>query len=158
LLADIVSKNGNMLLNVVLYADGSLPPESRQFLDEMSAWMAVNGEAIYGTRPWKKFGEGPTVTAAGHFKENTTYTSQDIRFTTKGGILYAITLGIPNEAVHIQSLGLNSALINRPVTEVRLLGRPDKLQWNQQADSLVIDPPTKWPCQSAVVFAIRFSK
>jgi alpha-L-fucosidase len=158
ILADIVSKNGNMLLNVVLYADGSLPPESRQFLDEMAAWMAVNGEAIHGTRPWKIFGEGPTVTASGHFKEDTAYTAQDIRFTTKASALYAITLGVPTKEVRIKSLGQASTLADKPVAEVTLLGSSEKLNWKQEADALVIQPAVHWPSQSAVTFAIKFAR
>jgi len=158
MLADIVSKNGNMLLNVVLYADGSLPPEARQFLNEMAAWMAVNGEAIHGTRPWRIFGEGPTVTEAGDFKEDTAYTAQDIRFTTKADVLYAITLGVPTEEIRIKSLGRASTLVNKPVAEVTLLGSSEKLNWKQEADALVIQPAAEWPSQSAVAFVVKFAR
>ncbi len=103
--ADIVSKNGNLFLNVVQYRDGSLPPESRQSLDEMAPWIKVNGEAIYGTRPWKTFGEVPTKTEGGAFKENAGCTARDIRFATRDGALYAITLGEPKGQVRIASLG-----------------------------------------------------
>ena len=82
-LADIVSKNGNMLLNVVQYPDGSLPPEPQRFLEEMALWMPINGEAIYGTRPWTIYGEGPTQVRAGNFSEDIPFTPKDIRFTTK---------------------------------------------------------------------------
>ena len=157
MLADIVSKNGNMLLNVVLYADGSLPPEPRQFLDEMAAWMAVNGEAIHGTRPWKIFGEGPTVAAAGHFKEDTAYTAADIRFTTKNDALYAITLGTPAGEVHIKSLGRVGHLTDPAVASVRLLGSEDKLVWSQDTDALVIKLPPKLPTAFASAFQITFA-
>jgi alpha-L-fucosidase len=158
MLADIVSKNGNMLLNVVQYADGSLPPEASQFLAEMAAWMQMNGAAIHGTRPWKKFGEGPTVAVAGHFKENTAYTAQDIRFTTKAGTLYAITLGGPTTQVRIKSLGATSSLADKPVSKVTLLGSEQKLIWKQEADALTIEPPVSWPTSNAVVFAIQLAK
>ena len=105
MLADIVSKNGNLLLNVVLYPDGSLPPESQTLLSDLKSWMAINAEAIHATRPWAVYGEGPTETAAGAFKENAEYTAQDIRFTTKNETLYAITLGEPSNRVTINSLG-----------------------------------------------------
>ncbi len=156
MLADIVSKNGNMLLNVVLYADGSLPPEPRQFLDEMAAWIAVNSEAIHGTRPWKIFGEGPTVAAAGHFKEDTAYTPQDIRFTTKAGALYAITLGVPAGEVRIKSLGRDAKIADRPVQTVRLLGSREKLIWSQEAGALVIKLPAQLPIAHAAAFQIGF--
>jgi alpha-L-fucosidase len=142
MLADIVSKNGNLLLNVVLYADGSLPPESRQFLDEMAAWMTVNGEAIYGTRPWKIFGEGPTVAASGSFKENTAYTPQDIRFTTKGGNLYAIALGWPADGkVVVTSLAKIDDVNVNQIERVELLGGKGELKFTQTAAGLTVELP-----------------
>ncbi len=122
MLADIVSKNGNLLLNVVLYADGSLPPESEQLLAELAAWMQVNSEAIHGTRPWKVHGEGPTETAVGMFKEKVDYTARDIRFTTKGDSLYAIALGQPSGNTAISALAAGNPLEPRRVRRVRLLG------------------------------------
>ena len=157
MLADIVSKNGNLLLNVVLYADGSLPPEPRQFLDEMAAWMAVNGDAIYGTRPWKIFGEGSTQVTAGAFQEGAAYTPQDIRFTTKAGVLYAITLGVPKDEVRITSLGRNATLSDQPVVAVQLLGYPEKLAWAQEAVALIVKLPATLPSTYAAVFKITFA-
>ena len=84
MLVDIVSKNGNLLINVVQRPDGSLDPEAEQVLAEMAAWIAINGEAIYGTRPWLIYGEGPSEPEGGNFKEDFAYTAKDIRFTTKG--------------------------------------------------------------------------
>ena len=156
MLADIVSKNGNLLLNVVLYADGSLPPEPRQFLDEMAAWMAVNGEAIHGTRPWKIFGEGPTQATAGAFREDTAYTAQDIRFTTKAGSLYAIILGVPVGEVRIKSLGRAAKIEDRPVQSIRLLGSDTKLTWSQELGALVIKLPAQLPTAHAVAFQVGF--
>ena len=156
MLADIVSKNGNLLLNVVQYPDGSLPPEAMQFLQEMAAWMSVNGDAIYGTRPWKIFGEGPTKAAAGHFKEDTVYTPQDIRFTTKGSALYATTLGTPTAQVRILSLGRKAGLETRPVKAVALLGSKAPLRWEQTDDALVIQLPASLPSKIASSFQIRF--
>ena len=97
MLVDIVSKNGNLLLNVVLRPDGSLDPEVETMLQQLADWTAVNGEAIYGTRPWLVFGEGAVKAKGGAFKENFTYSAKDIRFTTKGKTLYAIALGWPDE-------------------------------------------------------------
>jgi alpha-L-fucosidase len=154
MLADIVSKNGNMLLNVVLYADGSLPPEPRQFLDEMTDWMAVNGEAIHDTRPWKIFGEGPTVTTAGSFKEDTSYTSEDIRFTQSkdGRTLYAIILGVPTEPVRIKTLATEK------IANVALLGSDKRMDWKLEADTLVIQPVVPWPSKFAVAFKITLKQ
>jgi alpha-L-fucosidase len=156
MLTDIVSKNGNMLLNVVLYPDGSLPPEPRQFLDEMAAWMSVNGDAIYNTRPWKIYGEGPTQPAVGHFKEEDNYTAQDIRFTTKRNTLYAITLAPPKSDVRITSLGLSSPLLDKPINSVQLLGSKQKLIWKQEQNALVIQLPEHLPSLFASSFKIEF--
>ena len=157
LLADIVSKNGNLLLNVVQYPDGSLPPEMETFAKEMAAWIKVNGDAIFDTRPWKVYGEGPTIVAGGHFKENFPFTAQDIRFTTNGPTLYAIALGIPTKELRIKSLGKNASLAATPIAEVNLLGSDEKLNWSQEDDALVIQPAANWPAQNAVAFKITFT-
>ncbi len=158
LLADVVSKNGTMLLNVVQYPDGSLPPEPQQFLQEMAAWMKVNGEAIHGTRPWKICGEGPTAMETGHFKEDFPFTAQDIRFTTKNDALYALTLGVPQGETRIESLGASAQIAEKPATEVRLLGSEEKLNWTQDSGALVIQLPPKMPSEHAAVFEIAFQK
>src|SRR5476651_2496400 len=97
MLVDITSKNGNLLLNVVLRPDGSLDPEVETMLHQLADWTAVNGEAIYGTRPWLLYGEGAVQARGGAFRENMTYSAKDIRFTTKGKTLYAIALGWPDD-------------------------------------------------------------
>ncbi|MGH2271762.1 alpha-L-fucosidase [Anaerohalosphaeraceae bacterium U12dextr] len=152
LLADIVSKNGNMLLNIVLRPDGSLPPESEKLLAELGPWMEMNGEAIYGTRPWKVYGEGPTVVGGGHFKEDYPFKADDIRFTTKGNTLYAIALGVPTTELKIKSLAGVS------ITDCRLVGSKEKLQWTQDAEGLTIKPVRQWPCDHAVVFKMKIKQ
>jgi len=152
LLADIVSKNGNMLLNIVLRPDGSLPPESEKLLAELGPWMDMNGEAIYGTRPWKVYGEGPTVVGGGHFKEDYPFKADDIRFTTKGNTLYAIALGVPTADLKIKSLAGVS------ITDCRLVGSKEKLQWTQDAEGLTIKPVSQWPCDHAVVFKMKIKQ
>jgi len=154
MLADVVSKNGNLLLNVVQYPDGSLPPESRELLDELAAWMKVNAEAIHGTRPWKIFGEGPTEVGGGAFQENTAYTAQDIRFTTRGKALYAITLGEPRQSVAITSLGRSAGNAASAVKHVHMLGVARPLAFRQTDAALVIDLPGSLPTRHASAFKI----
>ncbi len=157
LLADVVSKNGTMLLNVVQLPDGSLPPEPLQFLGEMAAWMKINGEAIHGTRPWHLFGEGPTTMETGHFKEEFPFTAQDIRFTTTENALYAITLGIPAGETRIEALGKGDSLSAKTVAGVILLGCDAALEWTQQTGALVIQIPSQWSGQQAAAFKITFN-
>src|SRR5579859_2631845 len=144
MLADIVSKNGNLLLNVVQRPDGSLDPEVEQMLHEMADWIALNGEAIYGTRPWLVYGEGPVRTKGGHFKEDFNYTSKDIRFTTKGKTLYAVALGWPDDGqLLVRSLARTGANPNSKVTKVSLLGYQGKVEWTQTADGLSVRLPAQ---------------
>jgi alpha-L-fucosidase len=157
MLADIVSKNGNLLLNIVLYPDGSPPPESDALLTELAQWMKVNAEAIHGTRPWTVFGEGPTETKAGAFKENAEYTAQDFRFTAKGESLYAISLGEPQGRVSIASLGRGGGKKARTVKSVHLLGIGHPLKFQQSDAALSFDAPAQLPTRHASVFRISFS-
>jgi alpha-L-fucosidase len=157
MLADIVSKNGNLLLNVVQYPDGSLPPESQLLLEELAPWMAVNAEAIHGTRPWKVFGEGPTEIAAGAFQESAAYTARDIRFTTKGDTLYAIALGEPSGVTEITALAVGNPHERRRVARVEMLGLRGALGFRQAAGALSIDVPAHAPTRHASVFKINFA-
>ncbi|WOI53019.1 alpha-L-fucosidase [Parvularcula sp. LCG005] len=157
MLIDIVSKNGNMLLNIVQYPDGDLPPESDALLTALSAWMRVNAEAIHGTRPWKIFGEGPTQATHGAFQESGDYTPQDIRFTTKKDALYALTLAQPQGRVSIPSLARTSPHESRVVKKVRLLGSDASLTFRQTDNALEIDLPSTLPTLFASAFEITFS-
>jgi len=144
MLVDIVSKNGNLLLNVVQRPDGSLDPEVEQMLHELADWIALNGEAIYGTRPWEVYGEGPVRTKGGHFKEDFKYTSKDIRFTTKDKTLYAVALGWPDDGqLLVKSLARTDAAPDSKITKVSLLGYQGKLEWSQSAEGLVVKLPAQ---------------
>jgi alpha-L-fucosidase len=144
MLVDIVSKNGNLLLNVVQRPDGSLDAEVEQMLREMADWIALNGEAIYSTRPWEVYGEGPVRTKGGHFKEDFKYTSKDIRFTTKGKTIYAIALGWPDDGqLLVKSLARTDAAPDSKITKVSLLGYKGKLEWTQTAQGLAVKLPAQ---------------
>jgi alpha-L-fucosidase len=149
MLVDIVSKNGNLLLNFPLQGDGTLDEESLNVVHGISEWMAVNGEAIYGTRPWKVFGEGPVQAPGGFFNENVvSYTPMDFRFTTKGDILYAIFMTWPdNGFLTVKSLAADGH--NAKVCKVSLLGFQGELSWEQHSEGLRLYLPEGKPCKSA---------
>lgn len=150
-LVDIVSKNGTLLLNIGPRADGTIPEQAQKILTEMGGWLATNGQAIYGTRPWKIYGEGPTRTPAGSFKDTAgkPYTSEDIRFTQKGTTLYAIALAWPADGrITIKTLA------GTPVKRIELLGSTAKLRWSQTAGGLTIDLPVEKPGDYAFAFKI----
>lgn len=156
-LIDIVSKNGNLLLNIGPRADGSIPDQDERALLEIGDWLKVNGEAIYGSRPWKVFGEGPTQPASGMFSEGqrAPYTAQDIRFTTKGAnTLYAICLGWPEKELMIHSLGANVRLLTGAIENVQLLGAAAPLKWAREAGGLRLTLPKGKPCRHAFTFKI----
>jgi alpha-L-fucosidase len=155
MLVDIVSKNGNLLINVVQRPDGSLDAEAEQILAEMADWIAINGEGIYGTRPWLTYGEGRVRATGGKFKEDFNYTAKDIRFTTKGdGTLYAFVMGWPaQERVTIRSLAKLPGVTGR-IEDVTLLGHDGALKWTHDTDGLTIQLPEHQPCNFAVAFKI----
>ena len=148
-LCDIVSKNGNLLLNVSLRADGSLPDDQRRILSSVGAWLDLNGEAIYGSRPWKVYGEGPTRVEAGDFKENRQpFTASDIRFTVKGDWIYAIFMGWPSGGtLHIRSLAWAQSM--------ELLGSPSPVKWKNAKDGVVVHLPPRPSKQYAYVLKVR---
>ena len=158
---DIVSKNGCLLLNIGPKADGTIPEKEAEMLREIGAWLKVNGEAIYGTRPWKIYGEGPTETVEGHLSEerNKPLGSEDVRFTTKGDMLYATALGLAEREWMIESLRAGSEHLNgRAVSQVRLLGHDDDLEWSQGPDALVIRRPASSHARHAYVFAVSLEE
>jgi len=140
-LADIVSKNGNMLLNVGQRGDGSIAQIYLDELKKVGTWLDKNGEAIYGTRPWIKYGEGPTQIKTGFDTEPLDpWKAEDIRFTQKGNDLYAITLGVPKQnTLLIKSLGSDLKDLGE-IKSVSLLGGEDqKLAWSRDTTGLKIN-------------------
>ena len=163
-LIDVVSKNGNLLLNIGPKADGTIPEVQANLLLEIGKWLKVNGEAIYGTRPWKIFGEGPAMTFAkdktkqnadSYDAKNKTFTAEDFRFTTKGEVLYAMPLNIPKGKITIKSLG--KKVFKDKVKSVELLGSNIKLKWKQSDGGLIIDAIDKYPSNYAAAFKIQTS-
>ena len=160
MLSDIVSKNGNLLLNVPLRGDGTIDSDEKKFLHGMADWMKVNGQAIFGTRPWIVYGEGPSTlpkpAGEANFNEDEQqYSSQDVRFTTKDGVLYAIVLGWPKDLkTTIASLGTASANAFGKVAAVELLGCDKPIHFEQTPAALTVDFPKDKPCESAYVLKI----
>ncbi|MBK1875312.1 alpha-L-fucosidase [Pelagicoccus mobilis] len=155
-LADVVSKNGNMLLNLAPMADGTIPEEQKRIMREIGAWLKVNGEAIYGTRPWLIYGEGPTETLVGHLSDLKFdgFKAEDIRFTTKDGVLYAIAFGWPEDGKEVKIKSLSLTDCNEEIAKVSLLGHRGKLKFEQRKEELAIQLPKKKPGDHAFVFKI----
>jgi len=145
-LVDIVSKNGALLLNIGPRPDGTIPEQEEEILLEIGQWLLVNGEAIYGTRPWKVYGEGPTKVIPGSFADTrrSKFTGRDIRFTVKGNDLYGIVLGrSEKDEIVIQSLSPDLRLFNRDITGVKVLGVDENVQWIRDESGLRVKIPEK---------------
>jgi alpha-L-fucosidase len=161
MLVDIVSKNGNLLINVVQTPEGDLEPDMLQILEEIGIWTSANGEGIYGSRPWKIYGEksaGKPEKKLGRFDENFGYSSKDIRFTSKGATLYAWCLGKPETDIVIKSLGKSLKFKNKAIASITMVGSKDKLSWKQTNEALVIKEPANLPSWQVIGFKIEFKK
>ncbi|HHY83201.1 MAG TPA: alpha-L-fucosidase [Clostridiales bacterium] len=159
-LIDVVSKNGVLLLNVGPKADGTIPENEQEILLEIGKWLEVNGEAIYGTRPWKVFGEGPTQVAEGAFTDTrrNPFTSEDIRFTAKDGRLYAIVMKWPeNGRVAVKSLGKGAKYAPETINSVKLLSSNEAVQWSRTDNELLVDASACRHCENPVVLVINYS-
>jgi len=156
-LANVVSKNGNLLLNIPLPGHGRPDDDEFAFLDKFGGWMALNSEAIYSTRPWKTAGEGPTQSAASTpYAPTPRFVAGDIRFTTKGDALYAIALGWPADGkLTIKSLASGSPHYPGEIAKIGLLGSEANLVWSRNADGVTVTLPEKPPCDYAYVFKIN---
>ena len=157
-LIDIVSKNGNLLLNIGPRPDGTISQEQVNVLLGIGEWLKINGEGIYGTRPWVIAEEGPTVAAEGSFADQkpVVYTDKDIRFTSKGSTVYAFCLEVPaGKEIRINSLGLNTDP-SRKISNIEILGSSEKIKWTQKKEMLVIQKPKIIPSPEAVGIKISF--
>ena len=151
-LIDIVSKNGNLLLNFGPRSDGTIPDEIKTRLEDMGGWLKVNGDGIYGTTPWKSFGEGPTQVTGGAFHDTDTkpYTPEDFRFTAKGNAVYVIGMTCPTDGkATIHAMGTTHEGAAIPIGKVELLGSSDKVEWTQGADVLSVTLPANAVCKYA---------
>jgi alpha-L-fucosidase len=156
---DIVAKNGNLLLNVPLRADGTLDAAAENILGEMAKWTAVNGEAIYGTRPWKTYGEGPTVVKEGYSEKiKEAFTSSDIRFTTKGQSLYAICLDWPADGGSVKVKSLSGDQKLGEIADVSLLGHRGPVKWMRDTEGLIVILPKQKTSDYAFVLKVTFKK
>jgi len=163
MLADIVSKNGNLLLNIPVRGDGSIDDKAERVLEGIATWMEVNKESILATRPWKTFGEGPAgagnALSAQGFNEGKgkPFGAEDVRYTVSkdGKTLYAIVCGLPSGQVALKSLGKTAALLDRPVSKIEQLGATGALVWTLGADALNVTPASAKPASdAAIVFKI----
>lgn len=156
-LMDIVSKNGCLLLNIAPSPDGSIPEKQKEILRGIGAWLKVNGEAVYESRPWYIYGEGETETPVGHLSDVgfNGFSATDVRFTTRGETLYATVFGWPEsgEPVSIKKLGALSW--NEEIASITLLSSGDKLDWAQNPESLDIEVPSVPVGEHAFVFKIE---
>jgi alpha-L-fucosidase len=163
MLIDIVSKNGNLMLNIPVRGDGSIDSDEVACVEGIAAWMAVNGEGIFGTRPWKVYGEGPSVSgpvAAGQFggaRDVRPYVAGDIRFTAKGDSLYAFLMAWPETgSIMIRSLASGSPhFAGRRITEAKILGYNGSFQSLQTNDGLTVLLPASAPSPYASVLRIK---
>jgi alpha-L-fucosidase len=153
LLVDVVSKNGTFLLAIPLPGSGELDDKAGAFLDDMSKWMAINSECIYGTRPWVIYGEGPSVKDDATVRDSAgnpprglgpNLTASDIRFTTKGDILYAVVMGWPDGGkINIKALATNSANYQGDIGSVQMLGSSGNLEIARDENGLAVTLPAQ---------------
>ncbi|MBV9083541.1 MAG: alpha-L-fucosidase [Acidobacteriaceae bacterium] len=155
-LVDIVSKNGNMLLNFPLQPDGTLDSKEESILDEITKWMRIHAEAIFATRPWKVFGEGPSTAATKDIDERKMkpFTADTLRFTSKEGKLFIFCLGSPQSSITVRSLAQTAGLWTKKISHIRLLGSDERVEWSLDSSALHIAPLRQQPSPYTVAFEL----
>ena len=175
-LSDIISKNGNLLLNVELTPAGTIPPEHKRILDTVGAWIIKDSIAIYGTKPWKIFGDNldgissaKDITNAdletakkaksNDFNERTIaappYPHNEVRFTTRDNNLYVFVLNPTSGKIEIPSLGLHSKYNSNKIASIKLLGSKVKIIYKQEDDKLILTIPSKLDDNYTKVFEVK---
>ena len=158
---DIVSKNGQLLLNISPMADGTIPDNQKQVLLEMGQWLSKYGESIYETRPFVEYGEGPTEMqrGGGFARMKGAYCPEDIRYTRKDRVVYAIVLGWPgeNKTVTMKMFGQGGKAQDVKVTDVSMLGTDEKIKWERIDSGLVVTTPIRKVDDLAIVFKLSTS-
>ena len=159
---DIVSKNGVLLLNISPQADGTIPADQQNVLLTMGEWLSKYGEAIYETRPWYTFGEGPTKEPEGPFSNHREflkikYSAKDVRYSTKGDTVYATILGWPGSSTKVlfESFSKENWIDTKEIKNVSLLGCEEKIQYSLTGGGLMVTTPAKVVDEMAVVFKIE---
>jgi alpha-L-fucosidase len=161
MLVDVVSRNGNLLLNFPLNTHGALDAEEKKILGALTAWMNVNSEAIHGTRPWKIFGEGPNIVKpvpGQKYNESNRkdFTFEDVRFTTKGKTMYAFFMGWPGQGkLIVPALATSRSYVAGKIQDVALVGSGKKLTWKHETSGLAVQLPAEKPCDYGFVLRIE---
>jgi alpha-L-fucosidase len=160
MLIDVVSKNGNLLLNIVQTPEGDLEDDVLEILEGIGRWIDDNGEAIYSSRPWKIYGEGPSMEnqARGTFggvRDVRPYQAGDVRFTTKDGKLYVFCMEPTEGSLNVKALGKSSPYYQQ-ISSIRMLGSKEKVKWAQGTDALEIKSPVSHPAYAATVYEVQF--
>jgi alpha-L-fucosidase len=177
MLADVNSKNGNLMLNVELLPDGTIPAEDKIILDEVGAWMKINGEAVYSSKPWKVYGDNlksylkrgnisnadlealKKEEASEQFNQRTVksplYGNDEVRFTTKGDILYVFVLNPIEGNIELPALGLKSPNAPNKIKSIKMVGSKRKIEYNQDDKKLVFKVPADRPNKYITVFEVK---
>jgi len=155
---DIVAKNGVLLLNISPKADGTIPEDQKVVLEEIGLWMKTYGEAIYETRPWYTYGEGPTKEPEGGFHDHNKflkvkYSAKDVRYTTRNNTVYAFVMGWPGakQSILMQAFAENKM----DVGNVSLLGSDENILWNQNNKGLKVTTPSEKISDIVLVYKIE---
>ena len=162
MLVDIVSKNGNLLLSIPIRADGTIDEKERAILKDIKAWMDINKESIYDTRPWKTYGEGPMSSSNANFvvdgfNENFNYSAEDVRYAEKNGVVYATIMCWPSsEEFTFNAFSVLSPHYSGKVTSVKLLGYGD-VKFAHGENGLSVEIPKNRPNPIAPVFEIQLN-